>query len=85
MFMADSEGYIDDIGGKDVGGHAYVLIGANRLKQSKHGIGAVRILNSWGTGWEDHGRAWISFEMLRWLLSQDGEACAATELVAINR
>jgi hypothetical protein len=80
MFMADSEGFIDDIGGKEAGGHAYCLIGANRLKKSKHGVGAVRVLNSWGTGWEDKGRAWLSFAALSWLLKQDGEACAAMEI-----
>ncbi len=81
MFMADSEGYIDDIGGKDTGGHAYVLIGASRVKKSKrHGVGAVRILNSWGTGREDNGRAWLSINALRWLMREDGEACAANEL-----
>lgn len=81
MFMADSEGYIDDIGGEEAGGHAYCLIGANRLKKSKHhGTGAVRVLNSWGPKWEDGGRAWLSFKALDWLLKQDGEACAAMEL-----
>lgn len=81
MFMADSEGYIDDIGGKDTGGHAYVLIGASRTKKSKrHGVGAVRILNSWGASWEDNGRAWLSINALRWLMQNDGEACAANEL-----
>jgi hypothetical protein len=81
MFMADDEGYIDDVGGREVGGHAYVLIGANRNRKSeRHGVGAVRVLNSWGTNWEDKGRAWLSFKGLEWLLAQDGEACAANEI-----
>jgi hypothetical protein len=81
MFAADHAGFIDNIGGKVVGGHAYCLIGANRLKATPHGTkGAVRVLNSWGASWEDHGRAWLSFEALAWLLSQDGEACTAVEL-----
>jgi hypothetical protein len=81
MFTADHAGFIDDIGGKVAGGHAYLLIGANRLKRAgPHSKGAVRVLNSWGPNWEDHGRAWLSFEALAWLLSQDGEACTAMEL-----
>lgn len=81
MFMADKSGYIDDIGGKSVGGHAYCLIGANRLKINRGGHkGAVRILNSWGPGWASKGRAWLSFTALDELLHQDGEACTATEL-----
>lgn len=80
MFMADSLGCIDDIGGKEVGGHAYLLIGANRLKPTPNGNGAVRILNSWGVNWADRGRAWLSFKALDDLMSRDGEACAATEV-----
>lgn len=80
MFAADHAGFVDDIGGTEAGGHAYMLIGANRQLRSPHGRGAVRILNSWGVGWEDHGRAWLSFEALDWLLSKDGEAATATEI-----
>lgn len=76
MFMDDRNGFIDDVGGRVVGGHAYCLVGANRTKK------AVRMLNSWGPSWANNGRAWISFEMLDWLIKQDGEACTATELRA---
>ncbi len=83
MFMADNHGYIDDIGGQSVGGHAYLLIGANRMREKADGTqGAVRILNSWGTGWAQKGRAWLSFKALAELMAQDGEACTATELKA---
>lgn len=83
MFMADREGYIDDIGGNVIGGHAYLLVGASRTRKSKqHGIGAVRVLNSWGPSWSEKGRAWLSFAALEWLMSQDGEACSAMELIA---
>ncbi len=88
MFMADNQGYIDDIGGNAVGGHAYLLIGANRLRKKKDGKkGAVRVLNSWGPNWGDEtsgratGRAWLSFKALEELMEQDGEACTATELL----
>jgi hypothetical protein len=80
MFAADHAGFIDDIGGNVAGGHAYQLIGVNKLMRTPHGVGAVRMVNSWGASWEDHGRAWISFQMLEWLLSQDGEACTSLEI-----
>lgn len=80
MFMPDDHGCIDDIDGQVVGGHAYLLIGANRLKPTRNGKGAVRVLNSWGTGWADRGRAWLSFSALDVLLKKDGEACTATEV-----
>lgn len=37
-------------------GHAMVLIGYDDARQ------AVRVQNSWGTGWGDQGRAWISYK-----------------------
>lgn len=82
MFMVDREGFIDDPVGEVVGGHAYLLIGANRTKASTihNTTGAVRILNSWGQNWGDHGRAWLSFGALAKLLADDGEACTANEL-----
>lgn len=80
MFMADTFGYIDDIGGRSVGGHAYLLVGANRKRWSPNGTGAVRILNSWGPNWSDKGRAWMSFKCLDWLLGLNGEACTAQEI-----
>lgn len=81
MFAPDQEGYVDDIGGEIAGGHCYLLIGANRIKRSSHGVGAVRFLNSWGVKWADHGRAWMSFAKLNWLLKQDAEAAAANEIL----
>lgn len=82
MFMADDQGYIDDIGGAATGGHAYLLIGANRKRKKADGkVGAVRLLSSWGDKWADRGRAWMSFDALAELIAQDGEACTATELL----
>lgn len=82
MFMADKEGYIDDIGSASVGGHAYLLIGANRNRKKKNGTkGAVRVLSSWGTKWADGGRAWLSFKALDELIKRNGEACTATEIL----
>jgi hypothetical protein len=80
MFMPDRLGCIDDVGGEVTGGHAYLLIGANRKKSTPNGLGAVRILNSWGPSWAENGRAWMSFKFLDWLMKQDGEACTATEI-----
>lgn len=80
MCMPDKTGCIDDIGGRAVGGHAYLLVGANRFKHTLNGLGAVRVLNSWGSSWGENGRAWLSFQALDELMRQDGEACTATEV-----
>lgn len=78
---ADKQGFIHATG-RAVGGHAYLVIGANRQKLCPDGSrGCVRILNSWGRGWADSGRAWISFVDLAKLLADDGEAATATEII----
>jgi hypothetical protein len=73
MFRPDSSGYIQ-IGGSLVGGHAYCITGYTRRNR------AFRLINSWGYGWGQSGRAWIEEEDLARLISEDGEACAAEEL-----
>jgi C1A family cysteine protease len=81
MFMPHNKtGYIFPTG--DVaGGHAWLLIGANRTRRNPDATnGAVRMVNSWGTGWGDHGRAWMTFGDLAKLMGMDGEACVATEI-----
>lgn len=73
MFMPDRWGFIT-FTGQPVGGHAWTIIGASRQKQ------AVRMINSWGPGWGQNGRAWVSFSDLDALIKDDGEACTAKEL-----
>jgi len=40
-------------------------------------MGAVRLLNSWGTGWPH--RVWLPFETLQRLLDEEGEATVVTD------
>jgi len=60
-------------GGK-VGGHAYLLNGVNLSK------GLIRIKNSWGRAFGDHGFAWISIQDMDLLIKDQGEACLAMEI-----
>ncbi len=63
------------------GGHAWCIIGANRKKRNPDGtFGAVRAVNSWGTGWGDNGRFWLTFNDLDKLIKFEGEAAVATEI-----
>lgn len=73
MWEPDDKGFIHATGPID-GGHAYVIDGLN-VREAK-----ARILNSWGTGWGDNGRAWISFTDLSLLLDNYGECCVPVEL-----
>lgn len=79
LMRADKQGFVH-VGGRVVGGHAYVLGGVNRTRKCPDGsVGAGRIVNSWGRGWADRGLAWISFKDLDALIKADGEACTAFE------
>lgn len=56
------------------GGHAYGIIGANRVQKK------VRVLNNWGRDWSDDGRAWLSFDALDYLIKSQGEVACAVEV-----
>jgi len=72
MFYPDKKGFIHPTG-SNAGGHAYILQGVN-LGEKK-----VRMVNSWGENWGQKGRAWISFDNLEKLISDQGEVCTAIE------
>jgi hypothetical protein len=72
MFDTDRNGFIT-YRGPVIGGHCIRTTGWSDDRE------AVRIQNSWGTGWGDHGRAWIRAADLARLIQDDGEACAAIE------
>jgi hypothetical protein len=59
--------------GRNIGGHAYLLLGYDDRKD------LALIQNSWGTDWGLNGRAWIRYVDLDRLIKEDGEACAPTE------
>jgi hypothetical protein len=84
MDRPDAKGYIWPKG-KVVGGHAFVLIGADRARRNPDGtIGAFRMVNSWGSSWGQSGRAWLTMGSLQKLLDGlegwPGEAATATEV-----
>jgi hypothetical protein len=76
MFFPDKNGIIKPTG-RIVGGHAYLLDGINTKKQ------LIRIKNSWGRNWGHNGFAYISFDDLSKLISENGEVCLATEIDVI--
>jgi hypothetical protein len=45
--------------GPNYGWHAMTLVGYDDRRQ------AFRLINSWGQGWGDRGRAWVSYEVVR--------------------
>jgi hypothetical protein len=81
MFMPHKKtGFIAPTG-KKVGGHEYRLVGVDLDKPGPGGAkGALRIVNSWGANWGQHGRAWITIDDFDRLLKDDGDAVTALEV-----
>jgi hypothetical protein len=67
MFYPNKKGEVT-ISGSIAGGHAYCLCGIDSVQKR------VRKLGSWGSGWGQSGRAWLSFDTLERLFSENGEA-----------
>jgi hypothetical protein len=55
-----------------IGGHYVCVVGYDMNRKNADGsVGAILILNSWGTGWGKNGLAWLP---LYWLTTQGGHA-----------
>lgn len=57
------------VDGPKVGAHCVLVVGYDSRR------GAFRCLNSWGAGWGQRGRFWISYPDMQRLLDEGGEAC----------
>lgn len=67
MFHPDASGFIRPTGPVS-GGHAWRIVGYSKARH------AFRLVNSWGKGWGQNGRAWIHEDDLGRLLAEQGEA-----------
>jgi hypothetical protein len=72
MFKPNKNGLIK-VGGRNVGGHAYIINGVDTKKK------LFRIKNSWGKNWGKEGFAFISFSDMKRLINERGEVCLAIE------
>jgi hypothetical protein len=72
--MLPRNGYIK-VTGNILGGHAVLLYGVNINREE------VSIANSWGQSWGNRGTAKLSLEDFSKLLGEDGECCAAEEII----
>jgi parallel beta-helix repeat protein len=50
--------------GSDRGGHIVTICGYDDDKATADGLGAFRMVNSWGTGWGEAGYWWMTYEAL---------------------
>ena len=54
----------DHVGGRQLGGHAMLVVGYDDDRN------AFRVLNSWGTGWGDHGYYWLDYTLFPKVVSE---------------
>ena len=59
---------------KNLGGHEMMVVGYSD-NAAGTGIGAFRIVNSWGSSWGEHGFAWVSYS---YFTAETGDAYAMT-------
>lgn len=78
MFAPIKGGYLL-VDGALAGGHAILVLGYSQYHQ------AFRLLNSWGAGWGEKGRAWMREPDMQRLIAEDGEACSALEVTPTPR
>jgi hypothetical protein len=79
MMSPDSLGFIRPTGAS-VGGHAYMLRGADdNMVCPDRSKGAVRIINSWGLQYGQQGKVWLSYNDADKLIKELGEAVTPIE------
>lgn len=70
---------VNDVYGAVRGGHAVTIIGYDDNKVTADGVGAFRMVNSWGSNWGDNGFWWMSYEAVKSSLLCHGEAYYAED------
>ncbi len=53
---------VSDLSGDIRGGHANCIVGYDDSLVTHDGLGAFRVVNSWGTNWGDKGYYWMSYQ-----------------------
>lgn len=56
---------INDIIGFKSGDHANCIVGYDDTKITRDGVGAFRVVNSWGSQWGNRGYYWLSYEAMK--------------------
>ncbi|MFZ0391968.1 MAG: choice-of-anchor D domain-containing protein, partial [Calditrichia bacterium] len=70
---------VNDVTGGVRGGHAVTIVGYDDSKVTSDGVGAFRMINSWGTNWGQQGYWWMSYEAVKSTLICHGSAYYADD------
>lgn len=71
MMTPDAKGFLSPTGGV-AGGHEYLALGVNYEQQF------ITFLNSWGDGWGQQGRFFLTFASFQKLLAEQGDVTVPT-------
>lgn len=63
-YLDENGNYVVVVDDSYIGGHAVVIVGYDDSFPTPDGIGAFKILNSWGNQWGDNGYAYVSYEAM---------------------
>jgi hypothetical protein len=62
--------------------HEVTIVGYNDTLVTADGVGAFRLVNSWGTGWGEAGFFWMSYEAVKHTRTSYGYVMYATDRIA---
>lgn len=71
--MSNTDDGVMHLSGSLMGGHAYLLYGADTRREK------FKVRNSWGSSWGKGGNGRISFKDFDRLICENGEVCSAVE------
>ncbi len=69
-----------DVYGSNEGGHAVCVVGYDDTMTTHDGVGALKIVNSWGIGWGAQGYFWMSYTAVKSAVTSQQEAVYLKDL-----
>jgi hypothetical protein len=75
---------IADRYGNNRGGHAVTFVGYDDNRATHDGVGAFKLVNSWGTGWGNAGYFWMSYQAVKDEYLSYREAYYVTDRIGYN-
>ena len=72
---------VSEVYGTMRGGHAVTICGFDDEMTTSDGVGAFKLVNSWGTGWGDSGYFWMSYQAVQDTITCIGESFYADDKI----
>ncbi len=72
---------VNDVYGTSRGGHAVTIVGYDDNRVTHDGVGAFKLVNSWGPSWGENGFFWMSYEAVMSNVTCQGYAYYAIDRI----